>query len=109
MGKKQTGWSTESRHRRGYGSKWDKLRKVVLQRDNGLCQCEDCLGGRLRLTIATEVDHIKPKAIGGTDDMNNLRAINKECHKKKTAAEQGRTLKPVIYIGLDGYPTPGAV
>lgn len=59
--------------------------------------------------VATEVDHIKPKASGGTDELSNLRAINKECHKKKTAAEQGKTLKPIIHIGLDGYPIPGAV
>jgi len=53
---------------------------------------------------ATEVDHIIPKAKGGTDDMSNLQAINKECHKKKTAREQGRTLKPKQTIGIDGFP-----
>jgi len=57
---------------------------------------------------ATEVDHIIPKAKGGTDDMSNLQAINKECHKKKTAREQGRTLKQKITIGIDGYPVTPA-
>lgn len=106
--RKTSGWSLESRHKRGYGTAWNKLRLMVLRRDNGICQCVDCQGGKLRLTAATEVDHIKPKADGGTDDLSNLQAINKECHKKKTAREQGRTLKQQITIGIDGYPVNGA-
>ena len=105
---KKTGWPNESRHKRGYGSAWDKIRLIVLKRDNGLCQCSKCQGGKIRVTPATEVDHIIPKAKGGTDDMSNLQAINKECHKKKTAREQGRTLKQKTAIGTDGYPVTGA-
>lgn len=75
-----------SRHQRGYGAHWDKLRLAILRRDDYLCQCEAC---RVydRLRIAHEVDHIIPKAHGGTDDTSNLRAINRDCHKKKTARE----------------------
>ena len=102
MAKKQSGWSAESRHKRGYGSNWDKIRLLVLQRDKGLCQCGDCKG--IKLTLATEVDHIIPKSKGGTDDLENLQAINRECHKLKTAQEQGRTLRPKQTIGVDGFP-----
>ncbi len=39
---KSEGWkqykSGQSRHQRGYGSKWDVIRVRVLQRDKGLCQ-----------------------------------------------------------------------
>jgi len=105
---KKTGWPNESRHKRGYGSAWDKIRLIVLKRDNGLCQCSKCQGGKIRVTPATEVDHIIPKAKGGTDALDNLQAINKECHKKKTAREQGRTLKQKTAIGTDGYPVTGA-
>jgi len=105
---KKTGWPNESRHKRGYGSAWDKIRLIVLKRDNGLCQCSKCQGGKIRVTPATEVDHIIPKAKGGTDALDNLQAINKECHKKKTAREQGRTLKQKTAIGTDGYPVAGA-
>lgn len=101
---KRSNWPTESRHKRGYGSSWDKVRVSVLRRDNGLCQCSECKGGKLKLTPATEVDHIKPKAKGGTDEMSNLQAINTECHKRKTAAEQGRTIKQKVKVGLDGWP-----
>lgn len=43
--------------------------------------------------VAHEVDHIIPKAEGGTDSPNNLRAINRDCHRRKTQAEamRGRT------------------
>lgn len=104
MPAKKSGWSTVSRHKRGYGSNWDKLRLFVLRRDNGLCQCQTCKSNQ-RIKQATEVDHIIPKAGGGTDELSNLQAINKECHKIKTAREQGRSLNPKVIIGLDGFPT----
>ena len=74
-----------SRHERGYGSKWDKLRKVIMYRDNGLCQV--CLKAGY-VTQAVAVDHIIPKAQGGTDAESNLQAICKQCHDKKTEAEK---------------------
>lgn len=104
---KKSNWSTESRHKRGYGSAWTKIRKRILKRDNGLCQCNDCQGGRVRITPANEVHHIISKAKGGTDDDSNLQAINNECHKRETAADQGKQLKPKAAIGLDGWPVPG--
>lgn len=97
-------WSKVSRHERGYGTHWDKLRKVILRRDNGICQCPECMGGKKRLRIATEVDHIKPKAEGGTDDESNLRAVNSDCHKRITALQNGH--KPRTHIGADGWPIP---
>jgi Restriction endonuclease len=78
-----------SRHARGYGTAWDKLRAQVLRRDCGMCQCDECrTSGRVR--PATEVDHHIPKAEGGTDDLSNLRAINKDCHKVKTQQDRIR-------------------
>ena len=65
------------------------MREIVLRRDAGICRCAECAAlGRVR--IATEVDHIIPKAEGGTDDPSNLRAINGDCHKIKTQAEAKR-------------------
>lgn len=62
------GWQSyqrgQSRHQRGYGKAWEKVRAVIWVRDKGLCQ------NHLRLGIvfpASCVDHIKPKAHGGTD------------------------------------------
>lgn len=76
-----------NRHERGYGSAWDKLRALVLARDCGLCQVCSAAG---RVSLANAVDHIKPKAEGGTDDESNLQAICKPCHLIKTADEAKR-------------------
>ncbi len=97
-------WSRTSRHERGYGTEWDKARKRVLVRDKYLCQ--PCLAeGRVHL--ATEVDHRIPKAEGGTDDDDNLQAINAECHKLKTARDSGRRMRTRVVIGKDGWPVQG--
>lgn len=73
-----------SRHERGYGTAWEKLRAVIMLRDMYLCK--PC-GDSGRLTPAHAVDHIVPKAALGTDESDNLQAICKECHKRKTAVE----------------------
>lgn len=91
--------SRGTRHERGYGADWDRRRLRILARDCGLCQCDECKSlGRLR--SANIVDHILNKAewrrrhgsLAGVDADSNLRAINDECHKAKTAreAQQGR-------------------
>lgn len=41
----------KSRHQRGYGTKWDKLRVTILQRDKYLCQI--CLRNRLATAAKT--------------------------------------------------------
>ena len=85
----ESGWSARerlhgNRHARGYGTAWDKLRKAIMQRDKGLCQ--PCLRSG-RPEKAAQVDHIIPKAQGGTDDHHNLQSICTACHKAKTARE----------------------
>ena len=90
---------SKSRHARGYGSAWERIRASVLRRDSHLCQ--PCLA-KGRPTPATQVDHITPKAKGGTDDRDNLQAICDECHDAKTAADSGRRAKRII--GQDGWP-----
>lgn len=87
-----------SRHERGYGTEWEKLRDIVLARDNYLCQI--CLES-YRITPATEVDHILPKAKGGTDDPDNLQSICNDCHKIKTEYDKHGTVKG---SQIDGVP-----
>lgn len=99
-------WSKESRQSRGYGAEWDRLRKRILERDKYLCQCDKCKGGELRVTPANEVDHIKPKAQGGTDDPINLRSLHHDCHVRITAEQRGYKDKPKVRIGVDGWPVP---
>ena len=101
-------WSKESRHVRGYGSAWTKLREVIIKRDYGLCQqCKR--EGRLnpyRKGQGFAVDHVVPKSLGGTDEPGNLMLLCQSHHSSKTEREaadaQGRTVRPTI--GLDGWP-----
>jgi 5-methylcytosine-specific restriction protein A len=88
-----------SRHARGYGTSWDKLREEVMRRDHRLCQ--PCLR-KNRVTAAHAVDHIKPKAKGGADELTNLQAICRACHLSKTLEDCGRRVRR--RIGVDGYP-----
>ncbi len=78
-----------SRHERGYGSQWDRLRASVMARDAGLCVPCRVMG---RASPARAVDHVVPKSQGGTDELDNLQAICIDCHREKTAREsaQGR-------------------
>ena len=86
---------------RGYGWRWQKLRRQILERDKYLCQpCREAG----RITQAKAVDHIRSKANGGTDDPSNLRAICEDCHTEKTLADQGKQPKPRRATGWDGWP-----
>lgn len=61
------------------------IRERVLKRDKGLCQL--CLRGGV-VREAKTVDHIIPKAHGGTDADSNLQSLCWPCHKAKTARER---------------------
>lgn len=111
--KKATSWTTEgraSRHERGYGKEWDRLRKQILRRDGGLCLT--CLREGAT-TAAYAVDHVIPKAEGGTDDETNLASICRPHHQAKSAAEAKRGRERITGVketparrvtGVDGWP-----
>lgn len=85
--------SRGTRHERGYGTKWEKIRERILRRDNGLCQ--ECLrNGRVtpvgHKPFTAYCDHIVPKAEGGTDDDSNLQTLCRACHQAKTDREKNR-------------------
>lgn len=64
---------------RGYGRRWQRLRKMFL-RANPLCvECG---------AAASEVDHIIPLRQGGSNRWDNLQALCKSCHSRKTAQER---------------------
>lgn len=89
-------WHATSRHERGYGSKWDKLRLRALRRDGHMCMA-------CRKAEATHVDHITRKADGGTDGIDNLQSLCAPCHHEKTRRENtGRAYS--VAVGVDGWP-----
>ena len=63
-------------------AEWRRARTAALQRDRH--QCVQC--GR----AAEEVDHIRPRAMGGdVYALSNLQSMCKPCHKRKTARQAG--------------------
>ena len=77
----------ESSAQRGYDARWRRLRKMYL---NAHPLCADPYGAhaaRGELVAATEVDHIVPKRQGGSDAEDNLQALCKPCHSRKTTQE----------------------
>lgn len=92
-----------SSHSRGYGRQWQRLRQSILERDEYLCV--SCLKRGI-LTPATDVDHITPKAKGGSDLPDNLQSLCSECHKDKTTRDNGGT--PREGSSISGEPiNPG--
>jgi 5-methylcytosine-specific restriction protein A len=97
-GAKPYGWNPkQSRHQAGYGWQWEQKRIQILKRDGYLCKCDDCRDAEYPRE-ANEVDHISAKALGGSEDDANLRAINRECHRRKTAKDRAA----VIARGVNG-------
>lgn len=65
---------------RGYGYRWQQLRARYL-RAHPLCVACRRKGS---VVAATDVDHIRPRSDGGSDDDSNLQALCHACHSAKT-------------------------
>ena len=57
-------------------AEWQKRRADILQKAGFSCQ--------ICGSEASQVDHIKPKAFGGSDERKNLQALCSKCHDEKT-------------------------
>ena len=77
-----------SASQRGYGVLWRRLRAMFL-RQHPLC-ADPFNEHKGRPVAATDVDHIVPRARGGTDAFANLQALCHSCHSRKTALADGR-------------------
>lgn len=83
-GPERGGRSRLSPSRRGYDRHWQQLRRLILSRQPLCVECERAG----RIVAATEVDHIVPLAVGGTNDTDNLQPLCKSCHSRKTLRQQ---------------------
>jgi 5-methylcytosine-specific restriction endonuclease McrA len=84
--------------RRGYGADWQRLRLVVLERDDH--RCHWC--GR----PATTVDHVHPLAAGGARlDPTNLVAACVSCNSRRGARLNRRRHRGRLAAG-SGYLIP---
>ena len=97
------GWKHDKRTpaERGYGWTWRKLRNRVMVRDDHLCAM--CLQSG-KLTEANQVDHIKPKHLGGTDEPANLQCLCITHHNAKTYAENRGKDYQSAGASADGTP-----
>ncbi len=71
---------------RGYGTQWQKLRQLQLNREP---LCEECKAAG-RTKEGEHVDHIVPLSEGGQHELLNLQTLCAACHGRKTAADRRR-------------------
>jgi 5-methylcytosine-specific restriction protein A len=53
-----------------------------------------------RVTLGTDVDHVRPLAKGGADDETNLQTLCSECHQAKSIRDSGHTPKPKTRVSF---------
>ena len=92
-------WGTDRAWAGGSTRAWRTIRGRVLNRDNHTCT----LAWPKCTHTATEVDHIISKADGGTDTLNNLRAVCPNCHKARTQ-QQARGARPTKARPAEAHP-----
>lgn len=99
----------ETAAKRGYGARWQKVRKAYLAAHPLCVECEK----RGIVTLATDLDHIIPHN-GDMKvfwDNKNWQGLCHEDHSRKTAREdQGfgnKGGKVDAACGVDGVPTDG--
>lgn len=93
-----------SRHERGYGAAWDKVRQEVMRRDAGICQPCMTLGD---VHPGQQVDHKVNKAearrLGWSaaryDHPSNLQCICEVAHREKTQREAAAGRRRLLPVG----------
>jgi len=60
---------------------WTQMKCLALRRDNYMCRIA-LLDSRIGHTELLTVHHIVPRALGGTDHLNNLVTLCSNCHKR---------------------------
>jgi len=80
----------------------ETTRQDVLNRDN--CRCRAC-GFSDSLTL--EIDHVKPRSLGGSDNLDNLQALCSFCNNtKKNVIIEGLAIQaPCEGFGNQGHVT----
>ena len=88
----EQGWaSRQADYRKWYASStWRALRRIVLQRDAGLCRACGVAAGE-----SAHIDHIEPHRGDWTrfTTVENLQVLCESCHSRKTVAEGNGVIK----------------
>ncbi|MFE6541595.1 HNH endonuclease [Streptomyces rochei] len=80
---------TGSNRRETLPRNWARLRRRVIRRDGGQCTAHHSDGTRCP-EPGTDVDHVIPASLGGSDDMDNLALLCSWHHRRKSSSEGGR-------------------
>lgn len=65
-------------------------REEIIHDQDGLCAlCGKFMSG----SVPVEFDHALALGLGGDDDVENIVAVHKPCHRKKTTEDVGRMAK----------------
>jgi 5-methylcytosine-specific restriction protein A len=85
-------WQADAERRgsssaRGYGASWVGRRRAALEAGRYLCRRCAAAG---QVALAVVVDHIVPRALGGSEDETNLQPLCRECNRLKTIADVQR-------------------
>ena len=78
------GWSGSAR-RDALPKDWSARRARVLRRDG--YRCTEVMRGERCSQVATDVDHVVPHYLGGTDDLDNLTSLCTGHHAAKSSGE----------------------
>lgn len=85
-------------HQRGYTHRWQQIRLAVLAEEP---LCRHCLAHGLTVPSA-DVDHILPKAHGGSDERVNLQGLCHPCHSVKTnTTDRQMRQNPRKHVAID--------
>ncbi|WP_326664451.1 HNH endonuclease [Streptomyces sp. NBC_00385] len=80
-------WAGSSR-RESLPRGWERLRRRVIRRDGGVCTALYSDGRRCELP-GTDVDHVIPHSLGGSDLLENLQLLCPFHHRAKSSSEGG--------------------
>jgi 5-methylcytosine-specific restriction protein A len=78
-------WRTKPpANRYAYGGGWQRRRLQVLERDGYRCQLRYA---DICVDKASQVDHIVQPEAGGDNSLENLRAVCRRCHARRTGRQ----------------------
>jgi len=69
-------------------------KEQIIKKQRGYCASKDCAklhhGKKMKITMRSNFDHIKPLAMNGKHIQSNVQALCPGCHSAKTRADRAK-------------------